>query len=233
MFGLDQATDIWLGVDYGITDNLQIGLVRVKGAGNLHELWSGSGKLRLPGDRIGNTPIRMALAGNVTYSTQIADPFVAGDLLKNEQFARRGSYMGQFLFAIAPRGRFVFQIAPTYVWRNYVGLGDANGLLALPISGRLKVTKRFSLTAEYAPLLNASSSETRGGHVFWKGKGGSWYAPLLIAAEMETGGHVFQISLSNSSGMLENDLIPYSNNNWGNGGFRMGFAIMRGFQLKK
>jgi hypothetical protein len=174
----------------------------------------------------------MAIAGNATYSTQIRDPFI-NDSLTKEPFARRGSYMAQFLFAIAPKGRFVFQIAPTYVWRNYVDINDANGLLALPISGRFKVTKRFSLTAEYSPLLSASSTESRGGRVFWKSSNGSWYAPLLVAAELETGGHVFQISLSNSRGMLENDLIPYSGSRWGDGGFRMGFAVMRGFQVMK
>jgi hypothetical protein len=51
--------------------------------------------------------------------------------------------------------------------------------------------------------------------------------------ELETGGHVFQVSLSNSSGLLENDMLAYSTERWDNGGFRMGFAIMRGFQVSK
>jgi hypothetical protein len=234
LFGLDQARDIWIGADYGITNNLQVGLARVKGAGSLGELWTTSAKLRLPGNTLGNMPIRMAVAGNTTICTQEKDPFVTdGPSLNNSPFARRVSYMGQFLFAAAPTGRLVLQLAPTWVWRNYVGINDANGLLALPISVRLKMNKRFSLTAEYAPLISASSSEYRGGTVFWSGKNSSWYAPLCVAAELETGGHVFQLSLTNSSGLLENDLLAYSTERWNNGGFRMGFAIMRGFQVKK
>jgi len=233
LFGLDVATDIWIGADYGITDHLQVGLARVKGAGNLGEQWTTSGKLRLPINKLGNLPVRMAFAGNVTASTQEKDPFVTGESLNNSPFARRVSYMGQFIIAVAPKGPLVLQLAPTWVWRNYVGLQDANGLLALPISARVKITKRLSVTAEYAPLLAASSANYRGESVFGKGKNGSWYAPLCVAAEVETGGHVFQLSLTNSSGLLENDLIPYSTQRWGNGGFRLGFAIMRGFQLVK
>lgn len=232
LFGLDQASDIWLGVDYGMTDRWQVGLARVKGAGQLHELWSASSKLRLPGDRIGNMPIRLALAGNLTFSTQTANPFSSTDKPMNEgPFARRLTYFGQLLAAASPHRNFIVQVAPSWVWRNYTGTTDANGLLFLPVSTRFKVTKRFSITAEYAPMLASTSTGDWDGPVFWKRKDGNWFAPLQLGLEMETGGHVFQISLSNSSGLLENDMLPYSTAQWGNGGFRMGFAIMRGFQL--
>ena len=233
LFGLDNASDIWLGVDYGITDNLQVGIARVKGAGNLREQWTLSGKLRLPGNAIGTLPIRLALAGNVTLSTQNEDPFGQPDALTKQPFARRTTSFVQLLAAAAPKGRFVLQVAPAWVWRNYVDVGDAKGWLALPISARFKVNKRFSLTAEYAPQIATSGSTDRGSTIFWKGKGGTWYAPLQVAMELETGGHVFQVSLSNSSGLLENDMLAYSTEHWDNGGFRMGFAIMRGFQVSK
>ena len=142
----------------------------------------------------------------------------------------------QLLAAAAPKGRFTFQIAPAFVWRNYTAFNDANGLFFLPISTRFKVSQRFSLTTEYAPLIGSAGSQFRGAPVFW-GNGGtgvsSWYAPLNLGLELETGGHVFQISLSNSAGLVENDMLVYNPNNWGNGGFRMGFAIMRAFQLRK
>ena len=51
--------------------------------------------------------------------------------------------------------------------------------------------------------------------------------------EFETGGHVFDINLSNSSGILENDFLPYTNKNWLQGQFRMGFTISRTFPLGK
>ncbi len=233
LFGLDQVADIWLGLDYGLTDRWQVGIARAKGAGPLNELWTASTKLRLPGDELAGMPIRLAVAANATYSTQTADPFVPGKELSAGPFARRGTYFAQFLAAAVPTERLVVQLAPAWVWRNYVAPGDANGLLFLPLSARLKVSKRFSLTAEYAPLLAASGTEFRGGTTFWKNSVSTWYAPLNLGLEMETGGHVFQISLSNTGGLLENDMLPYNPYAWEKGAFRMGFAILRGFQVGK
>jgi hypothetical protein len=241
LFGLDNAADIWLGVDYGVTDNFQIGIARTKGAGAARELWSASGKVRLPGNHIGSLPIRMALAGNATMSTQYDDPFGTGIPMTHQNFAHRVSYYGQFLFAFAPKGKFVFQIAPAFLYRNYVADGDANGVIAVPISGRLKLSKRFSLTAEYAPQVSTTSETKRDGSILWKGSSGiadgaggftQWYAPLQVAMEIETGGHVFQVSLSNSSGLLENDMLGYSTSSWQGGGYRMGFSFTRGFQVR-
>ena len=56
---------------------------------------------------------------------------------------------------------------------------------------------------------------------------------LSIGYELETGGHVFHINLTNSAGLLENDYLPFNNKNWAQGGFRLGFTISRGFYFSK
>jgi len=56
--------------------------------------------------------------------------------------------------------------------------------------------------------------------------------PLGIGFEWETGGgHVFQINLTNSSGLIETDYIPYTTSSWGDGEYRLGFTISRLFKL--
>jgi hypothetical protein len=64
-------------------------------------------------------------------------------------------------------------------------------------------------------------------------KDASYYPSLHIGYELETGGHVFHINLTNSAGLLENDYLPFNNKNWAQGGFRLGFTISRGFYFSK
>ena len=49
--------------------------------------------------------------------------------------------------------------------------------------------------------------------------------------EIETGGHVFHINLSNSAGLIGQDLINEGPDNWLDGEFKLGFTISRVFAI--
>jgi hypothetical protein len=51
--------------------------------------------------------------------------------------------------------------------------------------------------------------------------------------DIETGGHVFQLHVSNATGMNERAFITETTGQWGKGEIRMGFNLSRMFQLKK
>jgi len=58
-----------------------------------------------------------------------------------------------------------------------------------------------------------------------------FYPALGIGLEIETGGHVFQVNLTNATQLMETDYIPYTTSNWLDGEFRLGFTISRLFNL--
>lgn len=78
---------------------------------------------------------------------------------------------------------------PTIVHYNLVqGATDPNDIFALGAGGRMKVSKRVSINAEYYYQLQD-----------FKLPGTT--NSISIGADIETGGHVFQLYCTNSAGM--------------------------------
>lgn len=219
-YGLENATDILIGIDYGVTDKLTIGLNRSKGAGPLKRLVNGTLKYKLIGQGIENgAPITFTLLGGASISTakKINDPEVLSSFPKT---AHRMIYNVQALFARKFSERFSMQISPGYIYRNYVPQNDENGLFNLGIAARLQLTKVFGLIADTTIPFSSLRTTDQG-----------YYLPLGFGLEIDTGGHVFQINLTNTTGLVATDYIPNTRSNWADGQFRLGFTISRLFNL--
>jgi hypothetical protein len=54
-----------------------------------------------------------------------------------------------------------------------------------------------------------------------------------VGVDIETAGHVFQLHVTNSTGMTERSYITGTTGTWGNGDILFGFNISRKFELKK
>jgi len=236
LFGFDQAADIGIIVEYGITSDLTIGVGRMKGSGLLTELWNGNIKYRiLKQTKDFKIPFTITLLANTAISSMISTPdsTALNDFPKGYAgFAHRLSYLAQALIACKVNRWLSLQIEPTYLWRNVVPYGDQNGMFFGGLSGRAKVSNRTAIVWEYfLPLIKPGT----GGREYFpmlRGiKNASYYPPLDIGMEFETGGHVFDVNLTNSTGILENDFLPYTSKNWAQGEFRMGFTISRTFPL--
>jgi len=134
------------------------------------------------------------------------------------------SYSYQVLVGRKFGPRFSAQISPSMVHRNLVPTElDPNDTYALGLGGRMKVTSRLSLNAEYYyvinPINNYLSTAT--------------YNPLAIGIDLETGGHVFQLMLTNSLAMVEKGFITETTGRWSKGDIHFGFNISRVFSFKK
>ena len=107
-------------------------------------------------------------------------------------------------------------------FRNVVPIGDQNELASLGGGVRLQLTKAFGVILDATfPVLSDLRSSDNG-----------YYPSLGIGFEFDTsGGHVFQINLTNSAGIMETDFIPYTRSNWSDGQFRLGFTISRLFTI--
>jgi len=217
-YGLENASDVLIGIDYGLTDKFMIGLHRTKGAGPLKQLLTFNGKYKLM-EQSDTKPVSVALVGMATFTTMESSETV-GAINNFEKFAHRLISNGQLIVARKFSDRFSLQVAPGYTHRNIVDLSDDNGIFTIGLATRVQLTKVMGFIAD----LTLPFSDIRNGD-------NGYYAPLGFGLEFDTGGHVFQINLTNSTGLMETDYIPYTRSSWGEGQFRLGFTISRIFNL--
>ncbi|HET6559870.1 MAG TPA: DUF5777 family beta-barrel protein, partial [Prolixibacteraceae bacterium] len=137
-------------------------------------------------------------------------------------FSSRLAYVQQLLIARKINENLSIQLTPTYIHRNLVKTElDQNDIYALGAGGRYKLSKRLSINGEYYYTYqpNADFLDPR------------TYNVLSVGVDIETGGHVFQIMLTNTQGMREGTFIPATLGSWDNGDIHLGFNISRVFAL--
>ena len=233
-YGLDNSTDILIGFDYGLSDRWSLGLGRTKGATGRNtsqkQLFYLNTKYRLIRQSTNNNmPISVTLFGNGILSGMDKLPDVTTDA-DFQKYSDRMSYDAQVIITRKFSDNFSLALLPTFVRRNYVSFMDMNNMFALGIGGRMKITHRMAVIADY--FLSFRSQESK--NYFLQQKNGfKFYNPLGLGLEMETGGHVFNFIFTNSTAILENQFIPSTISSWFNGGFRWGFSISRTFTLSK
>ncbi len=238
LFGWDAISDVRISLDYGITRCLQVGAGRNK----RDEAIDGSVKWRFLEQTLDNkVPLSICVYGVASFtpkaksaiytgadttwvSTQLAD----NTLLMQDRF----SYTSQIIFARKFSNRLAVVLAPTYTHRNYVlasvnpanGAEDESDLLSAALGVRLKITRSFSILADYY-YVNSKYRQ--------KNTTNPYYAPLAVGFELETGGHVFHIDFTNVEAITPNYFIPHSPDTWTKGGFKLGFNISRAFPMGK
>jgi hypothetical protein len=227
LYGLDNIADVRIGFDFGITRDLTIGVGRSK----QKELIDGLVKYRIVNQTTNNhIPFSLALYGDVGYTPQPASVFYSGGEVDKQTDLHRFSYVGQLIIARKFGWRFSMELLPTFQHRNYVvayinpdnKAEESNDLFSLGAGLRLKLTNRFAIIADYYYIF----SEYRHNNT-----ANPYYAPLGLGFEIDTGGHIFHIVFTNSSGIVENNYIPNTTDNWLKGGFKFGFNISRVFNL--
>jgi hypothetical protein len=56
---------------------------------------------------------------------------------------------------------------------------------------------------------------------------------LSVGIDIETGGHVFQVMVTNAQAMREGGFIGKTTGSWSDGGIHLGFNISRVFSFNK
>jgi hypothetical protein len=212
-FGLDQAV-IRLGLEYGLTENFTIG----GGRNSFEKTYDVYGKYKILKQQKGtrDIPLSLVLFSSMAYKTlkNINNPEM--DLSP----IQRMTFTNQLLIARKFSQNFSLQLMPTYIHRNsVVGNNMPNGIYALGIGGRQKLNKRISLNGEYYYQFNKPDNF-------------GLYNALAFGVDIETGGHVFQLHMTNSRAMIEKGFITETTGNWAKGDIHFGFNISRSFQWK-
>ena len=213
LWGLDQS-NVFFGFEYGATDWMMLGV----GRSTFDKTFNGFAKFRLWRQSHGETNMPVAIsayAGIDAYSTAWTD------LTRQNYFSSRLAYIFQAYIARKFTDEFSLQISPTVVHRNLVTEAtDHNDIFSIGIGGRYKLTNRISFNAEYFYNIDKTlEGQTK--------KPNS----LSFGFDIETGGHVFQIMLTNSVAMIERGFLGDTNGSWSDGGVHLGFNISRVFTL--
>ena len=230
-YGFDLISDVLIGFEYGISDRLTVGVGRDKGAVNLAnvnqtQLLYGTLKYRLLQQTVNNqVPLAITLFGRGVVSTMASQTTNSDANFKD--FKSRLSGVGQLIIARKFSSNFSLELLPTYVRRENVVAPDPKNMFALGIGGRMKVTKRMAIVADY--FLPFRSQQTT--NYFSTQFNTLFYNPLAVGLEIETGGHVFHIDFTNATSILENQFIPGTTSNWSKGQFRWGFNFSRTFTI--
>lgn len=222
-YGLDQAPDIRFSFDYGLSDRLQLGVGHSKGLEPYRELFDANIKHRLLRQTTDDKmPLAITLYGVLAGTARKSSSDSTSDSYFENDFSHRFSYVSQAIIARKFTSGFSFELIPTWVHRNYVTFDNENDLFFLGAGLRMKFSKRIALIADYYYDFR-DGKDASGNKIF--------YDPLSVGIEIETGGHVFQLLFTNSTGLLENSYLPFTRSNWLDGQFRWGFNLTRNFVI--
>lgn len=201
-WGLDTYANIRLGLEYGFTDDLSMGIGRSK-----HEK---SVDIRtkyriLRQMESGSVPVSLSIIANTAIDTR--------ERFDDPVFGDRLSFMGSALVARKFTDRFSAQVAPTITHFNLVRADQENTAISAGIVTRFRYAPNRAIGLEASPVLVGANS----GSV-------THYA---VNYEMETGGHVFQLFVSVGDGLSEQYAITRS---YGKS-LRFGFNVNRIFRV--
>jgi hypothetical protein len=221
LLGLDGA-NIRFGFDYGINSRLMIGI----GRSSNEKIIDGFAKYKILRQSKGEK--NMPLSLSYLVDAQIKTVKFA-ETERDNKFASRLYYTHQLLVARKFSDRLSLQVMPTLVHRNLVATNeDKNDVFAAGVGGRVKLSKRVALTAEYYYVPDGQISQT-------------FTSPLSLGVDIETGGHVFQLHLSNTNDMTYKGFITETQEDWffqndndrWLSGIRLGFNVSRVFTVRK
>ncbi|MEI8203035.1 MAG: DUF5777 family beta-barrel protein [Bacteroidota bacterium] len=209
-WGFDQST-IRLGVEYGISNRLEVGL----GRSSFQKTINGYLKFKII-RQSNKTPLSLSYFGDMAVNTL---PWT--DPNRTNYFTSRLSFVNQLLIARKFNNNLSLQLMPTHVHKNLVKrVIDQNDAFAVGAGGRFKFTERMSVNAEYYYLLPGQTAK-------------DFNNSLSLGVDIETGGHVFQLFLTNSQPLFERGFVTETQGNWAKENIFFGFNIIRTFTIVK
>lgn len=211
-YGLDGGAAVRLGIDYGLTDKLDIGIGRT----GIEDVVDFRFKYilfdQLKSDKM---PIQVAIKGDLGISTQ-------KELRFDYTFTERLNYFTSVMVARKFNNKFSLQVAPMISHFNTVvnevaGTNLYNTLFGVGLAGRYKLNNRNALAFEYLPVIGNRNTGTKD--------------HFALSYEIDTGGHVFQLFFMSGRWFTEQHLLARTNTSILDMDFRFGFNINRFFGL--
>ncbi len=206
-FGLDNAVTR-LNFVYGITDGLNVSISRSSGI----KVYDATIKYNIVKQSKNGFPFTIVGFNAIVFNSGLSE--LDYPLL---EFKDRLGYTTQLLIARKMSTNLSIELAPTIFHENFVANDlQHNVQYALGIAGRYKLNKRWSFNADYGFHFNRADNSV-------------FRNPLSIGFDLETGGHVFQLHLTNAQAMYTNGFLGQAAGDWSDGDVYFGFNLSRRF----
>jgi hypothetical protein len=208
-FGLDNA-NTKIGGIYGVTDWLSIGFSRH----TLNKVYEVTTKYKLANQLVGDFPVTIVGYNTIDVNSKLEKEFLPG-----LQFRNRLAFSTQLLISRKFSDLFSLEINPVYIHKNLYEYGlEQKNEFFIGTGARYKISKRMSVNLEYAARITTV-----------EGAVSPYENPLTLGLDIETGGHVFQLVLSNSQAMNDVDIFSRPAGDWFGGAIYFGFNLYRVF----
>lgn len=219
--GMNTA-EVALQLDYGVTDWLNIGAYMATAS---PRTYTGFAKYRLLRQSKGAKVMPITIVGysSITYNNERYD---VEDLNNSDRL----SFTNQLILARKFSQRFSLEVVPTHIHFNIVSLeSESNDIFSVGTAARFKLTNQLALSAEYIYQVNPleTSVARLGPDIAYQTN----QNVLSVGVDIETGGHVFQIFLTNSRGVSDPYTIAQTTGSWKDGDIHLGFNISRVFTI--
>jgi hypothetical protein len=216
LFGLDNSSDIYIGFEYGVTDNLDINFGRSK----LEQLVELGAKYNILHQTENNSsPVAVTLIADIGLKPYQVNTHIYDD------YSNRLSYFYQAVIARKFSSRLSLELAPSLLRDNlpypFIA-GNQQNIISIAAAGRFKITKHMGIVLDYTHSFSDFRNNSRSP---------KFYDPIGVGIEIETGGHVFSLNFTNAQGISPINYISDTESSWTKGQFRLGFTISRIFDL--
>ena len=237
-FGLDNAADVKIVFQVGLTDNLNIVAGRTRGDQyqNVTELWEIGLKYKFMSQLENDPSHPVSITG---YANTVVSAMQKNNSVQKEySFTDFSSRLSQLLQVMVARkfGKISLQLNPSFVHTNLVVPGDDNSIFALGGAVRFPIYKSFTFIADYFHAFRSQKSRDSLNKLADLNptaydQYGAGYDVLGLGLEIMTTGHIFHLNFTNATNILENRFIPRTLTSWDKGQYRWGFTIARNFIL--
>jgi len=212
-FGIDRVNDVFFGFEYGVSDNFNVDLGRST-IGQLIQLELKWALVHQMSD--GSSPLAVTLLGEAG-----AQPYQGATF---PTFSSRLSYFAQAIIAHKFASAVSLQVAPSYLRQNTAfpisPANDEQSFFSLQAAARIKLTNHTGFIIDYAHPFSNFRNNTY-----------SFKDPLGFGYEVETGGHVFTVNITNANSVAEMNMLSRSQQRYSRGQYRIGFTISRMFDF--
>lgn len=225
-WGIDGPANLMISLEYSYDGNWMVGLQRsfYEKMGAAFFKWK-----FLKQAKNGGSPVAVTYFGGA-YNTWQKDPYLGEPDKFYDMEWDRYSFVNQLLVSRKFNDWISAQLGFAYVHYNLVGAANGfskNDVMVGTGVLRTKFTKRQAIIMEYgyrASTDYGAIDPSTGDKIQYQDCFGMGW-------EIETGGHVFQVFVTNSFGILENQFLIKNTGDYSTSGMRIGFNIMRVFSV--
>ncbi|MCH7827778.1 MAG: hypothetical protein IIC75_07400 [Bacteroidetes bacterium] len=215
LYGLDGPARIRFALGYGITDHLMITLGRSNNTDNLDLQL----KQKLFQFYSKEFPIVVSVLGGISWNTEIP-PGINRGRTDSDNF----QYYAQLIFnAMLFDKKLGIGLVPSYLQNSFIYAIEKQHTFTFGTYIQYYFNRIWSLWVEYNPIISGYRGRIR------LDETGRSYNSLAIGIDIETGGHIFHLMVTNNARLNPSQYLVGADRSVSDDLWRLGFGVLRYF----